>query len=73
MVFFLFIHYTINLYTQLSCTSNISNLVQVAKARDVGVNSIVLFPKVPDALKVCVFLLFSVFFIEKTLDFLMPG
>lgn len=27
-------------------------LVQVSKARDVGVNSIVLFPKVPDALKV---------------------
>lgn len=27
-------------------------LEQVAKARDVGVNSIVLFPKVPDALKV---------------------
>lgn len=26
--------------------------MQVAKARDVGVNSIVLFPKVPDALKV---------------------
>lgn len=25
---------------------------QVSKARDVGVNSIVLFPKVPDALKV---------------------
>ena len=25
---------------------------QVAKARDVGVNSIVLFPKIPDALKV---------------------
>lgn len=26
--------------------------MQVSKARDVGVNSIVLFPKVPDALKV---------------------
>ena len=29
-------------------------LMQVAKARDVGVNSIVLFPKVPDALKVLI-------------------
>lgn len=27
-------------------------LLQVSKARDVGVNSVVLFPKVPDALKV---------------------
>lgn len=31
-------------------------LMQVSKARDVGVNSIVLFPKVPDALKVLIFL-----------------
>lgn len=44
--------------------------MQVAKARDVGVNSIVLFPKVPDALKVYVFPLVSHFFIEKILDFL---
>ena len=29
-------------------------LNQVAKARDVGVNSVVLFPKVPDALKVLI-------------------
>lgn len=28
--------------------------MQVAKARDVGVNSVVLFPKVPDALKVLI-------------------
>lgn len=31
--------------------------MQVAKARDVGVNSVVLFPKVPDALKVVILLL----------------
>ena len=41
-------------------------LNQVAKARDVGVNSVVLFPKVPDALKVLIaslpFHLFGVFF-----------
>ena len=33
-------------------SSLFTHLAQVAKARDVGVNSIVLFPKVPDALKV---------------------
>lgn len=33
--------------------------MQVAKARDVGVNSIVLFPKVPDALKVYVLTMVS--------------
>lgn len=27
-------------------------LLQVNKARDVGINSVVLFPKIPDALKV---------------------
>lgn len=32
-------------------------LMQVSKAMDVGVNSIVLFPKVPDALKVLIFLI----------------
>lgn len=32
--------------------------MQVAKARDVGVNSVVLFPKVPDGLKVLSFTLF---------------
>lgn len=31
--------------------------MQVAKARDVGVNSAVLFPKVPDAFKVVILLL----------------
>lgn len=35
---------------------------QVAKARDVGVNSIVLFPKVPDALKVLFSLLITIGF-----------
>lgn len=33
-------------------------LMQVAKARDVGVNSVVLFPKVPDALKVFTLIVF---------------
>ena len=40
--------------------------IQVYKARDVGVNSIVLFPKIPDALKVCMFIQVStIFFIFK--------
>ncbi len=36
--------------------------LQVYKARDVGVNSVVLFPKVPDALKVTLIVHLSILF-----------
>ena len=35
------------------------HLMQVAKARDVGVNSIALFPKVSDALKVSIYTFYA--------------
>lgn len=43
--------------------SKLTHLTQVSKARDVGVNSIVLFPKVPDALKVLTSLKYFVIFL----------